>query len=233
MKSICPPSLLTGSHLRTYEKIFQHPASHNLPWRDVLSLFNHLGDVMVEANGHLKVTRNGHALILPTPRTKDVAEVDEIMKLQFFLEHSGAKPAAATVPVARMLLVLDRHVARLFQIENKEAAPAVLRPPAPAEFFRHAHEGRDYLSGKEKPAPGSYFESVALALKEAGQVLILGTGTGTSSEMDQFTGWLKSHHPELAGKISGTLTVDEHHLTEAQLVAKAREFFARPAAARI
>jgi hypothetical protein len=57
-------------------------------------------------------------------------------------------------------------------------------------------------------------------------MLILGTDTGTSSETDQFVAWLKLHHPELAKRIIGSLVVDEHHLTDGQLLAKAREFYA-------
>ena len=59
-----------------------------------------------------------------------------------------------------------------------------------------------------------------------GRMLILGTGTGTSSEMDQFVAWLKLHHPDLAKRIIGSLVVDEHRLTDGQLLAKAGEFYA-------
>ena len=73
---------LTGAHLRTYNTIFQHPISHNLGWQDVHGLFRHLGQVEEEANGNLKVTRNGETLVLHPSRTKDVSEMDEIMSLQ-------------------------------------------------------------------------------------------------------------------------------------------------------
>ncbi len=43
--------------------------------------------------------------------------------------------------------------------------------------------------------------------------------------MDQFVAWLKTNRPELAKRVVGTQVVDETHLTEAQLLAKAREFF--------
>jgi hypothetical protein len=36
---------------------------------------------------------------------------------------------------------------------------------------------------------------------------------------------LKHHHPIVAQRIIGSLVIDEHHLTEDQLLAKAREFF--------
>src|SRR5947208_1668371 len=45
MNSTAP---LTGSHRRTYDTIFQHPASHNLAWHDVHALFRHLGKVVTE-----------------------------------------------------------------------------------------------------------------------------------------------------------------------------------------
>jgi hypothetical protein len=44
--------------------------------------------------------------------------------------------------------------------------------------------------------------------------------------MVQFIAWLKVHHADLAKRIIGSLVVDEHHLTESQLLAKAREFYA-------
>jgi hypothetical protein len=44
--------------------------------------------------------------------------------------------------------------------------------------------------------------------------------------MDQFTAWLNRHRPELAKRIVGSVAIDEHHLTEGQLLAKARDFFA-------
>lgn len=227
MKTITPPPSLNGSHLRTYEKIFLHPATHNLAWRDVLALFTHMGEVTEEPSGNLRLSRNGHFLILPVPRTKEVAGVDELMKLRHFLERSETSTADFTKPVDVMLVVIDHHRARLFCLEMKEAVPQLILPYEPDESFRHAHDDRDFFSGKEKPTPNSFFEPVAKALKNAAQILIFGTGTGTSCEMEQFTGWAKKHHPELARRITGTVTVDERHLTNAQLFAKALEFYGR------
>ena len=104
--------------------------------------------------------------------------------------------------------------------------PLQILPHEPDDYFRHAHNSRDFTRGREKPDPNSFFEPVAKALQAPGQILIFGSGTGTSSEMDQFIAWLKLHHPELAARIIGSLVVDEHHLTADQLLAKAREFYA-------
>jgi len=79
---------LTGSHQRTFDRIFQHPISHNLEWRDVHALLGEIGDVAKEHNGCLKVTRNGQTLVLHPTSKKDVTEMDEVMALRHFLQKS-------------------------------------------------------------------------------------------------------------------------------------------------
>ncbi|MDB6115275.1 MAG: hypothetical protein JWQ62_2220 [Lacunisphaera sp.] len=93
-----PPAsdLLSGSHRRTYEAIFRHPAAHNLQWHDVHALFRHLGQVETEPNGNLKVTHHGRSLVLHPPRTKDVADTDELLSLRHFLECSDVAPPPAS-----------------------------------------------------------------------------------------------------------------------------------------
>jgi hypothetical protein len=223
MNSTAP---LTGSHLRTYNTIFQHPVSHNLDWRNVRALFDHLAEVVEQPNGNLKVTRNGQVLVLHPPRTKDVAEMDEIMALRRFLERSETTPPATNGKESHWLLVIDHHEARLFRAEINGGIPEQILPHKPEDYFRHAHNSKDFSRGQEKPDPNSFFEPVAKALQVAGQILIFGAGTGTSSEMDQFIEWVKLHHPETAKRIIGALVVDGHHLTEGQLLAKAREVYA-------
>ena len=42
--------------------------------------------------------------------------------------------------------------------------------------------------------------------------------------MEQFTTWLTAHHPDMATRIVGSVVVDEHHLSEGQLLEKARKY---------
>ncbi|MGA7725205.1 MAG: hypothetical protein WCA95_07965 [Opitutaceae bacterium] len=222
MKSHAP---LNGSQLRTYHRIFQHPISHNLAWSEVYGMFRQLGDVKVEANGNTKVTRNGQFMVLPPHQTKDVAEAQEVMAIRHFLEKTEAYAAGPDELGAHWLVVIDHHEARLFRSEMHGSVPEQILPHEPDHFFRHAHNSRDFTRGEEKPDPNSYFEPLARALLTAKQILVFGTGTGMSSEMDQFVGWLKDHHPDLSKRVIGSVVVDENHLTVGQLLAKAREFY--------
>ncbi len=219
---------LSGSHLRTYTSIFQHPVSHNLQWHDVHSLLRHVGTLDEEANGNLKATRNGQTFVLHKPRTKDVAEADEVIGLRHFLERSEPTAAGTRAGEMHWLLVIDHHEARIFQSEIHGSVPERIVPHEPDDYFRHAHNSKDFSRGQEKPEPNSYFEPVVKALHGGGSILIFGTGTGMSNEMDQFVAWAKIHHAEWAKRIIGSVVVDEHHLTDSQLLAKAREFYATP-----
>jgi hypothetical protein len=104
----------------------------------------------------------------------------------------------------------------------------LIRPHQTDAAISHTHSFDGFSRGLEKPAPHSFFGPVANALKDAGRILIFGSGCGFSNEMDQFVAWLKIHHPELARRVAGSLIIDEHHLTNAQLLAKARDFYALP-----
>ncbi len=182
--------------------------------------------VSVEPNGSTRVTRNGQMLVLHPPRTKDVADMNEVMTLRHFLERSETTAPEAKSDDGPWLLVIDHRQARIFRSEMQGTTPHQLLPHEPADYFRHGPNSMEVSRGKEKPDPNSFFEPVAKALQAAGQILIFGTGTGMSSEMDQFIAWTKSHYPELAKRIIGSVAVDEHHLSEDQLLAKAREFYA-------
>jgi hypothetical protein len=221
------PSQLTGSHLRTYKMIFQHPVSHNLGWHDVHALFRQLGTVEEEANGNLKVTRNGQSIVLHPHHAKDVSETSEVMYLRHFIERSESPPPEANQGETHWLLVIDHHEARIFRSEMHGAMPQKILLDGGGKYFRHAQDSMEISRGKEKPDPNSFFEPVVQALRGGGQILIFGTGTGTSSEMEQFIAWSKVHHPQLASRFIGSLGVDEHHLSEGRLLAKAREFYAK------
>jgi len=223
-----PSPPLTGSFRRTYKTIFQHPISHNLEWRSVYGLLEKLGQLTEEPNGNMTATRNGQTLVLNPPRTKDVAEEDEVMALRHFIEQSEPKPEESGRKEAHFLLVINHHEARIFRSEMQGVLPQQILPHEPDDYFRHAQNSKDFSKGKEKPDPNSFFEPVAKALQTADQILVFGAGTGMSSEMDQFVTWLHHNHPEAAKRIIGSVVIDEHHLTEDQLLAKAREFYAHP-----
>lgn len=221
------PPHLDGRHQHTYEAIFRHPAAHNLEWHDVRSLLAALADVTEEHNGSLHVTRNGQQVILHAPKHKDVATVEDLLAIRRFLEQSGETAIPPPVaPGVHLLVVIDHHEAKIYRTEVHGAVPQQLVPYDPHGFGRHLRSKNPETAGKRRPERKSFYEAVAATLRDADEILIFGSGTGESSAVEQLMADLKHNHIDVAKHIVGLILVDEHHLTEAQLLAQAREFFA-------
>ena len=85
---------LSGHHWATVEKIFRHPASGNIEWRQVLALLETIGTVTEEHNGKVKVTVDPETEVFRPPRGKDV-DVQTISDLRRMLEQAGLAPGGA------------------------------------------------------------------------------------------------------------------------------------------
>lgn len=152
--------------------------------------------------------------------------MDEVMTLRHFLKSTETFESSAVGGEIHWLLVIDHHEARIFHAEMQGSIPHRILPYGAENYFRHTKDSKATSRGQEKPDPNTFFEPVVKALRPPGPLLIFGTGTGTSSEMEQFTAWLATHHPDVAARVVGSIVVDEHHLSEGQLLEKAREFYA-------
>ena len=135
----------------------------------------------------------------------------------------ATSPESASAP--HLLVVLDSREARVYRTELKGTVPAKIAPYDPHGYGRHLHSAHEWTDGKSQPERKSFYEAIAKTLKGADQVLLFGSGTGKSCAMDQLVNDLKAHHPDLAGKIVGSVKVDASHTSEHELLAKAREFY--------
>ncbi len=220
-------SQLSGTHQSVYQRLFQHPIPHNLQWREVWSMLGAMKDAQAieEANGNLKVERNGQVLTLHRPRGKDLADKQELMKVRHFLERSESPLPKPEPGGTHLLVVIDHREARIYSAEIHGSVPQRIKPYDPFGFDRDLHYNQDDSNGQRKPEKKSFYEAVAKTLRGAKQILMFGSATGASSAMEALVVELKHNHPNVAERIIGTFTVDEHHLTEDQLLAKARALF--------
>ena len=84
---------------------------------------------------------------------------------------------------------------------------------------------QDDSNGQRKPERKSFYDAVAATLRPAKEILIFGSATGASSAMEQLLTDLRDHHPDVAGRIVGSVVLNAQHLTEEQVLAKARDFY--------
>ena len=82
---------LNNHHRDTLEKIFSHPSSASIEWRQVLSLLQAVGVTTEEHNGKVKVTLGLETDVLQPPRTKDIDQ-QMIVDVRQMLTRAGFAP---------------------------------------------------------------------------------------------------------------------------------------------
>jgi hypothetical protein len=85
------PEHLSNHHRTTLRQIFQHPVSHNIEWRAVVSLLEAVGSVTEHHDGKLAVTVESQTLFLERPPGKDVS-AETVADLRHLLTVAGYQP---------------------------------------------------------------------------------------------------------------------------------------------
>ena len=97
-------------------------------------------------------------------------------------------------------------------------------PVDPDGSHRHLHNVDNDSNGQRKPEFKAFYEAIAGpgATGGAEKILILG------SAMDPTTRWnicwpiSRQYHPQIAGRVVGSVVVNEQHMTDDQLLARAK-----------
>jgi len=84
--------IVDSEHANTVEKIFGHPSSGNVEWRQVLSLLEAVGTVTEQHNGRVEVTLGDETEVFDPPKDKDV-DAQMIVDLRRMLTGAGFAPA--------------------------------------------------------------------------------------------------------------------------------------------
>ena len=85
------PQHLNGRHRDTLRRIFEHPTSHNLEWREVTSLLDAVGTVTVHG-GRVTVQIGNERESLERPSGKDV-DAQMVVDLRRILRNAGYQPS--------------------------------------------------------------------------------------------------------------------------------------------
>ena len=83
---------LNHHHRATLEKIFSHPLSGNVEWRQVLSLLEAVGTTTQEPNRKVKVELGGQTEVLQPPGGEDV-DRQLVVDLRRMLTNAGLEPS--------------------------------------------------------------------------------------------------------------------------------------------
>ena len=85
---------VTVAEQRVLARIFQHPLSHNLSWRETLALIHAIGSVEHAHNGDVVLKLGGRQQTFKPTHDKDLA-AEDVMTLRRFLTGAGWAPGRA------------------------------------------------------------------------------------------------------------------------------------------
>lgn len=220
---------LNSHHRKTLAAIFQHPASHNLEWHDVLSLLNDVGEVSQRASGGHEIVIGSDRLLLHPSHDHDLAG-DDIRDLSAFLTKAGLSSAGMSqAPLAdpmqsHCIVLIDHHHARLYGlggVDGDPTAPLIVTPnddDGARRRIEHKQGNDDHDGGHASEDP-DFYERVAADLTAARRIVVLSDGKGRSSAGAYLVDYLNHRHPAIAGRIVATDRVNIAQLTDGEIVA--------------
>ena len=215
---------LTDQDQQTYDSIFRHPVSGNIEWHAILQLFKHLGEVTDEPNGKTKIVINGHTLTLHT-HGKDL-ELVAIQDVKHFLKASETL-ASVSHEQGDYVLMLDHSDAKVFSSAAENSTPTHIEPYDPHGMDKHVHDTHEYARRYTTALHHEFYERIALALRPAEKILVFCAGNGSSQEFDHMLEDLNGEQFGVASRIVGVINLDLSHMTEGQVLARAREAFSK------
>lgn len=226
------PFALTVAESRIMARIFQHPISHNLSWRETEALFDSIGAVDHAHNGDLVLVLAGEHQSFRPAQGSDLTP-DDIMALRHFLARAGWEKGVAphdmpTPTDNPQMVILDRAEARVYPITPTGHAKAALA----THHLTHDIDPAQHDADREEtyPADVAFFKAIASALGPMGGVVLISHGTGQSNEAGHFITYLDHHDLPLRGRVMANLTADLSHNSMAQCLDLARTALADSAA---
>jgi hypothetical protein len=219
---------------RTLEAIFHHPAPHNLGWMDVLRLLKHLGSADERTDGKFSLMINGRHLIFHQPHDKHL-DASQVGDLRHYFALSGISPdnpygtaPAAASSSADVVVLIDHHGAKLYQIQfSSDQQAETVTPYDPHHFLHHLHHRDEVREQGQRPAEDlTFYDRIAEALRDADRIVLLSHGTGSSNASNVLVERLKKQHPSIYMKVVGQAEVNTSAMTDAEILAYGRKAFA-------
>ncbi len=219
--TITVPDLSTSDQ-RVLARLFQHPLSHNLSWRETLVLMATLGSVSHSHDGDV-VLRIGKVESRFRPgRDKDLS-AEALLALRHFLTRAGLGDTSVEVAdgpaVKDTVVVIDHAGARVFFATRSDDA-------TPQELHHLLHDTdrsqHDADRSETYPADTRFFDEIADALSGEGRIVVIGHGKGQSNEAGHFLAYLAKHHPTVHARVADEIVADLAHSTVPQLLTLAR-----------
>jgi hypothetical protein len=198
----------------------------NLSWNQVVELMGKLGEVQPLEGNEVEFVIGTQRAFFKRPHTHTL-HTDEVSRLRRFLHEAGVGTTPKkSVPVGRIVVVIDHHMARIYQDHGGSQPERVdaMKPYDPHGFHRHLiHRKEAHYEGQRVPEEESFYEEIAEELRPAKEIILIGHGMGKSSALEFLVEYLKAHHSTVFPRVIATEVADLSALTEPEIEAIAKQ----------
>ena len=230
MPALDRPYLAEANRL-TLDAMFSHPLPY-LGWNRVVALFEAMGTVERRTDDEFAFRIGGEHCLVRKPHNEDLS-ADEVVHLRHFVERAGLAPdpaLPATHPspqppqppaVPGLLVAMDHHGAKVFQIDVSAADPAehTIKPYDPHGFLHHlTHKDQSREHGQRAAEDPAFYEKIAQTITDGGHIVVVGHGHGHSDAAHHLVEYLQEHHKEVYGRTVTEVVADLSSLTDPQLL---------------
>lgn len=213
------------SDQRTIDAIFRHPVANNLAWRDVVAMFDALGEVTEKRDGKFTFKVGAAHFTVKKPHDHHLAGAD-VIDLRHFLLKSGCSPSPAAQghrsPTSPDLMVtVDHHEARVYHLDvgSHDRSKHAIKPYDPHHFLHHlSHKDQPRERGQRAPEDAGYYEEIAAALATAGRIVVVGHGAGHSNAAMHLVEHLRTQHHDTFAHLTRQVTADFANMTPGELL---------------
>ncbi len=199
-------------------------------WHKAVALFDILGTVEPQADDDYAFRIGAEHHVVHKPRDADLS-ASEVVDLRHLVERAGlaptlpashAYPAPRPLPaVPGLLVAMNHHGARVFQIDAISADPAVhtIKPYDPHGYLHHlTHKDEPREHGQRAAEDPAYYERIAQTVMAGAHIVEVGHGHGHSDAAHHMIEYLQTHHREFYGRTVTEVVADLSSLTEPQLL---------------
>jgi hypothetical protein len=108
---------------------------------------------------------------------------------------------------------------------DPDAKPMTIEAPDVKARFMHVREAQHHRGHDVDHDDHSYYEEIAQSISKASHILLLGHGKGKANSVTKLVQFLQEKHPQIAGKVAGTLDINLQAMTDPEILALSRNWF--------
>src|SRR5580693_2720377 len=226
LELFCEGGHTMSKHLESlYQNLLNGKLPHNLSWSEAVDLVEHLGEVQPHGDDEFVFRVGGQRAFFKKPHTHNLG-VEEVSRLRKFLKevgpdaHKSGAQAGEPAQPRRMIVVIDHHAAHVYQDfgGSRPADERKVQPYDPYHFHHHLiHRKEAHYRGERAPEEDSFYEEIAKDITAANEIVLIGHATGKSNAADFLKEYLKTHHPDISGRVIATESADLSAVTEPEI----------------